>query len=214
MRAMAVTAACAQASTEQLREIRDTGESVLQMAGRINTVSSQAQQTAEVARKSLVTVDTTASAQITPTVIKFNTALRYEILQAPVPRLTVALPASHALTRIQGEQIRDWEIEPGANAQVLTVEFIKPLQKEYQLTLYSEQTLDAMPTLATLIGVNKRDRNGLQGSIPFDNNLIRASTHVGLSPQLVALDPLNALGVNLGTNIVQTVSPTIATSAR
>ena len=41
------------ASTEQLREIRDTGESVLQMAGRINDVSSQAQQSAQVARQSL-----------------------------------------------------------------------------------------------------------------------------------------------------------------
>jgi twitching motility protein PilJ len=40
-------------SGEQLREIRDTGESVLQMAGRINEVSAQAQQTAEVARQSL-----------------------------------------------------------------------------------------------------------------------------------------------------------------
>jgi twitching motility protein PilJ len=29
------------ASTEQLREIRDTGESVLQMAGRINDVSAR-----------------------------------------------------------------------------------------------------------------------------------------------------------------------------
>jgi methyl-accepting chemotaxis protein len=33
-------------SSEQLREIRDTGESVLQMAGRINNVSTQAQETA------------------------------------------------------------------------------------------------------------------------------------------------------------------------
>jgi twitching motility protein PilJ len=40
------------ASTEQLREIRDTGESVLQMAGRINAVSAQAQETAQVARQS------------------------------------------------------------------------------------------------------------------------------------------------------------------
>ncbi len=39
-------------SSEQLREIRDTGESVLQMAGRINNVSTQAQHTAEVARQS------------------------------------------------------------------------------------------------------------------------------------------------------------------
>jgi twitching motility protein PilJ len=41
------------ASSEQLREIRATGESVLQMAARINDVSAQAQQTAEVARRSL-----------------------------------------------------------------------------------------------------------------------------------------------------------------
>lgn len=45
------------ASTEQLREIRETGESVLQMAGRINSVSSQAQQTASVARQSLAAAE-------------------------------------------------------------------------------------------------------------------------------------------------------------
>ena len=46
------------ASTEQLREIRETGESVLQMAGRINDVSSQAQNTADVARQSLRAAET------------------------------------------------------------------------------------------------------------------------------------------------------------
>ncbi len=45
------------ASSEQLREIRDTGEAVLQMAGRINQVSAQAQQTAEVARQSLAAAE-------------------------------------------------------------------------------------------------------------------------------------------------------------
>jgi twitching motility protein PilJ len=45
------------ASSEQLREIRDTGESVLQMAGRINEVSAQAQQTAAVARQSLTATE-------------------------------------------------------------------------------------------------------------------------------------------------------------
>ena len=41
------------ASGEQLREIRETGDSVLKMAGRINDVSAQAQETASVARQSL-----------------------------------------------------------------------------------------------------------------------------------------------------------------
>ena len=41
------------ASDEQLREIRETGDSVLKMATRINDVSAQAQQSAQVARQSL-----------------------------------------------------------------------------------------------------------------------------------------------------------------
>jgi twitching motility protein PilJ len=41
------------ASNEQLHEIRETGKSVVDMAGRINTVSSQAQESASVARQSL-----------------------------------------------------------------------------------------------------------------------------------------------------------------
>jgi len=45
-----------------LREIRDTGESVLQMAGRINDVSAQAQETAQVARQSLRAAETGLSA--------------------------------------------------------------------------------------------------------------------------------------------------------
>jgi len=64
--------------------------------------------TAEVARRSLITADTVASAQITPTVVKFTTSLRYQILQAATPRLTVEIPAAQALTRIEGEQLRDW----------------------------------------------------------------------------------------------------------
>jgi type II secretory pathway pseudopilin PulG len=106
---------------------------------------------AEVTRKSLVTVDTAASALITPTVIKFTTALSYEILQAAVPRLTVALPATHALTRIQGEQIRDWQVKPDGERQVLTIEFIKPVEKACAVTLFSEQTVETTPLAATLV---------------------------------------------------------------
>jgi twitching motility protein PilJ len=50
-------AAQLQASTALLREIRDTGESVLAMAGHIHDVSAQAQHTAEVARHSLQAAD-------------------------------------------------------------------------------------------------------------------------------------------------------------
>jgi hypothetical protein len=107
--------------------------------------------TTEVARKALLTVDTTARAQVTPTVIKFTTQFRYEILQAAVPRLTVALPTNQALTKLEGEQIRDWQVKPDGERQLLTVEFIKPVEKNHTLTLYSEQTVDATPLTVSLV---------------------------------------------------------------
>ena len=68
-----------------------------------------------------------------------------------MPRLTLALPATHALTRIQGEQIRDWQVKPEGERQVLTVEFIKPVEKAYAVTLFSEQTVETTPLTATLV---------------------------------------------------------------
>jgi twitching motility protein PilJ len=53
----ASSATLLQASQEQLQEIRATGQAVLDMAGRINVVSGQAQQSAEVARRSLRTAE-------------------------------------------------------------------------------------------------------------------------------------------------------------
>ena len=105
---------------------------------------------AEVTRKALATADTAATAQITPTVIKYSTQIRYDIIQGKLPKLTVALPATHALTRVAGEQIRDWQVSPEGDRQVLSVEFIRPLEKAYQLTIFSEQTVESTPFNASL----------------------------------------------------------------
>ena len=85
---------------------------------------------AEVARTALLTVDTTVAAQITPTVVKFTTRLKYDIVQGNAPRLKLSLPASQALTRLTGQQIRDWQLTPDGDRQILTVEFIKPVEKQ------------------------------------------------------------------------------------
>ncbi|HYV28024.1 MAG TPA: hypothetical protein VFA77_10855, partial [Candidatus Eisenbacteria bacterium] len=137
---------------------------------------------AEVARKSLVTVDTAASAQITPTVIKFTTQLRYEILQAPVPKLTIALPSTHALTKLQGDQIRDWQVKPDGNRQLLTIEFIKPVERTYALTLYSEQSVDPTASTTPLIPPQPLDIERETGSfnVSADDMLVETDSATGL----------------------------------
>jgi hypothetical protein len=85
-----------------------------------------------------------------------------------------------------------------------------------KVTLYNRLPALApdLPTLGTLIGAVKRDRMGQQGSVPFDNNLIRPSSHVGLVPQLAAVDVEQSLGMNVGTNVTQTVRPVDAAGMR
>ena len=106
---------------------------------------------AEVARRALVTVDTVSTAQVTPTVIKLTTALHYEILQAGMPRLAIEIPASQSLTKLEGEQIRDWRIETNGASPMLRVEFIKPIEKEYRLTLYSEQPVESAQAAVQIV---------------------------------------------------------------
>jgi len=78
-----------------------------------------------------------------------------------------------------------------------------------EVTLYNRlpQVAPDLPTLATLQGVVKRDRNRAEGSVTFDNNLIRPSSAVGLHAQLMAMDVSRDAGINVGANIVQTVKP-------
>jgi hypothetical protein len=61
----------------------------------------------EIARKVLLTVDSIIGAQVTPGVVKYTSQFHYEIVQGNAAQLTLALPATQALTRLVGEQIRD-----------------------------------------------------------------------------------------------------------
>ena len=150
--------------------------------------------TTEVIRKALLTVDTTATAQVTPTVIKFTTQFRYEILQAAAARLTVALPTRQALTRLQGEQIRDWQVKPDGERQLLTVEFIKPVEKNYLLTLYSEQTVDATPLTASLVPPQPLQIERESGSLAImtEDTSVEIQPVVGLRQVNAAKDTLAA----------------------
>jgi competence protein ComGC len=119
---------------------------------------------AEVARNALIAVETTAGALVTPAVIKVATTLHYELLQASVPRLRIALPAGQSLTRLQGEQIRDWNVASDGARSVLSIEFIKPVEKKYELALFTEQAIASMPSTVEITAPQPLDIERESGS--------------------------------------------------
>jgi len=136
----------------------------------------------EVTRKALLTCDTSATVQVTPTVVKYVTNLRYEILQGAAPLLTVTLPAAQALTKLQGEGVRDWQVKPGGGQQTLTVEFVKPVEKSYALTLLSEQTVESAASAAQIVPPQPQEVERESGSmaVSAEDVLVETETAAGL----------------------------------
>ena len=162
------------------------GDDSLEMRGLIGpdrTLSLRWQsKAAEVQRKSFVTVDTVADIQVTPTVVRFNIQFKYDILQGGMPRLVISLPTNQTLIRLQGEQIRDWRITPDKEASLLTIEFLKPIEKNYPLILLSEQTVEAGTSAQTLDVPRPRQVERESGSVNLavDDTIVEVDQADGL----------------------------------
>jgi type II secretory pathway pseudopilin PulG len=120
---------------------------------------------AAVARKALLTADSTVAAQATPTVVRYTTKLHYTVVQGATKQLMIALPAAQTLTRLDGNQIRDWHLTPEGDHQALAIEFIKPVETSYDLALYSEQPLNGPAETASLEPPQTADTDRESGSI-------------------------------------------------
>ena len=102
--------------------------------------------TMEVARQALLTCETRVAVQLAPTVVKYKTDMNFDILQGSIQQLKVTLPGSQSLTKLQGDGVRDWNAKPEGDHQILTVEFIRPMEKSYALALFSEQSVEGTAT--------------------------------------------------------------------
>ncbi|MCI0540137.1 MAG: hypothetical protein L0Z50_33440, partial [Verrucomicrobiales bacterium] len=105
----------------------------------------------EVKREALVAVDSQSSVTISPAVTRYLSRFRYEILQGRVSALRLYVPADHALTRLEGEQVRDWHIKSDGAQQLLTVEFIRPLENSVTLALTTEQSAATLPAMVDFV---------------------------------------------------------------
>ena len=139
-------------------------------------------QVATVSRKALLTADSTLSALVTPTVIKYSSQFHYAIVQGTAAQLTLALPAAQTLTRLDGKQIRDWHTVLEGERQVLTVQFIKPVETQCDLTLYSEQTVAgaAEPTRLTPPQPLNVERESGSLAVSAEDTLVEVASCEGL----------------------------------
>src|ERR1035438_8994414 len=78
-------------------------------------------------------------------VVNVRATLDYQITQGELRQARVQLPAGQKLLRVEGKEIRTWEIINENGRPVLVVDLMKGISPDWRLTLETEAILDALP---------------------------------------------------------------------
>jgi len=97
-------------------------------------------------------------------VVNVRAALDYQITQGELRQARVSLPAGQKLLRVEGKEIRTWEIKNEDGAQILVVDLLKGISPGWRLTIETEKVLDALPAnvaVETPHALDVKRENGL-----------------------------------------------------
>jgi hypothetical protein len=83
-------------------------------------------------------------------VMNLRATLDYQITQGELRQARVQLPAGQKLLRVEGRDIRTWEIKDASGAQILVVDLMKGIPLGWRLTVETENSLDALPANAAV----------------------------------------------------------------
>ena len=77
-------------------------------------------------------------------VVNVRATLDYQITQGELRQACVALPTGQKLLRVEGKEIRTWEIKTENDRQILVVDLLKGISPSWRLTIETEKVLDAL----------------------------------------------------------------------
>jgi hypothetical protein len=97
-------------------------------------------------------------------VVNVRATLDYQITQGELRQARVSLPAGQKLLRVEGKEIRTWEIKNDNDRQILVVDLLKGIPLGWRLTIETEKVLDALPAslaVETPRALDVKRENGL-----------------------------------------------------
>jgi type II secretory pathway pseudopilin PulG len=114
-------------------------------------------------------------------VMNLRATLDYQITQGELRQARVQLPAGQKLLRVEGRDIRTWEIKDAGGAQILVVDLMKGIPLGWQLTVETEKILPALPASTVVELPHALD-------VKRENGLIalRGAEELGLSVETAA----------------------------
>jgi hypothetical protein len=83
-------------------------------------------------------------------VMNIRAMLDYQVTQGELRQARLELPAGQKLLRVEGRDVRTWEIKPGSGTQTLLVDLARGVANECRIIVESEQLLQSLPANVTV----------------------------------------------------------------
>ncbi len=126
---------------------------------------------------------------VSPGLLRVDTEIVYSLLQGRMPRAQVEVPAGYSILRVEGENLRMWDIERQAEGRaVITAALLDETASRSTLRLALEKTLEPVPVQIEAPQVQALD-------VTREKGTIAVSVEKGLQAEIV--DRSNIAQVNL-----------------
>lgn len=93
----------------------------------------------------LLLADTKLDASVGAGSVATSAAISYRVMRAPVSAFRVSLPKGQEVLGVTGDDIKEWNIEPAGERQMLVVTPNKPVKEKYELKISLEAPIAKLP---------------------------------------------------------------------
>lgn len=119
----------------------------------------------ETALTPLLFSETSATVKLSAGAVRTTLDIQYRILRAGVSTFEILIPADQQVLTADGQNLRDWKLEPAEKMQRLVVNLHTPARDNYSLRIAMERSVQALPAKIALPMVEMKNVERQSGSL-------------------------------------------------
>jgi hypothetical protein len=112
-----------------------------------------------------------AQISVSPGLMRQVALLHFKVMQGELNRVSVRLRGAGEITRVQGDQVLAWSIEPAADSSErrLVIQLNQPQKDQFSFQVQAQTPLGAFPQTADALRFSPEEATGFSGSLRIVN---------------------------------------------
>ncbi len=150
----------------------------------------------ETALTPLLFAETSAAVRLSAGAVRTTLDVQYRILRTGVSTFEILVPSDQQVLNVDGQNLRDWTLQPADKMQRLMVNLHTPARDNYTLRINMETSVQALPAKIALPACEVKNVERQSGSVTISADpelVVEAGDLAGLTQQAAVIEKGNSL---------------------